>query len=158
MIDCKVRVHCRNNLVIIHWILGFSQAQLSQLLRDDSFLEVSNLSTLTFAQARFETVAFHSAVVAAVFLAEPAEERALADEACLQNFLVGCFQHFFLSWLGLVAPTSTSYWYKIWSHLHRKMQWASRLSLLCFFPALVIVRAKRYWLRSGFEGLSASQV
>src|SRR6266436_7452365 len=88
MIECKIRVHCRNNLVIIHRILGFSQAQLSQLLRDDSFLEVSNLSTLTFAQARFETVAFHSAVVAAVLLTEPAEERPLADETCLQNFLV----------------------------------------------------------------------
>src|SRR2546430_16831664 len=119
MIDCKVRVHCRNNLVIIHWILGFSQAQLSQLLRNDSFLEVSNLSALTFAQARFETGAFHSAVVAAIFLAEPAEERALADEACLQNFLRGYFPHFFLYWFGLVAPLSTAYLDEIWSHLHR---------------------------------------
>src|SRR5260370_2833934 len=30
------------------------------------------------------------------------------------------FQHIFLPWLRLVAPMSTSNWYKIWSHLHRK--------------------------------------
>src|SRR5438309_4398203 len=66
-----------------------------------SFLEIPGLSALPFAQPRFETVALHPAVGAAVFFAEPSEECALADEACLENFLVGCFQRFFLAGWGL---------------------------------------------------------
>jgi len=100
VIESEVRIHCWNNLVIVHRILGFGQSQFSELLRDDSFLEVSSLSALTFPIAGLEPVAFHSAVGAAVFFAEPAEERALADEACLENFLVGCFQRFFLAGWG----------------------------------------------------------
>src|SRR5438445_11290984 len=36
--------------------------------------------------------------------------------------------------LWFVAPTSTSYWHKIWSHLCRKMYGLGGLSLPCFFP------------------------
>ena len=96
VIESKVGVHCRNYLVVVHRILSLSESQFSELLRDDSFLEISSFSALPFAQPGFETVAFHPAVGAAVFFTEPAEEGALADEACLENFLVGCFQRFFL--------------------------------------------------------------
>src|SRR6266568_1053992 len=54
--------------------------------------------------------------------------------------------------LWFVAPMSTSYWYKIWSHLHRKKQWPFGLSLPCFFPALVTVRAKAILVELGFRG------
>ena len=79
MIESKVSVHRRNNLVIVHRILSFSESKFSELLGDDSFLELSNLPTLAFAEAGFETVAFLPAVGAAVFFAEPSEECAFAD-------------------------------------------------------------------------------
>src|SRR5207245_9556782 len=71
------------------------------LFQATPFFESSRLSALTFPIPGLEPVAFHSAVGAAVFFAEPSEECALADEACLENFLVGCFQRFFLAGWGL---------------------------------------------------------
>ena len=79
MVQSEIRVHGRNNLMIVHRILSFSESKFSELLGDDSFLEVSNLPTLAFAEAGFETVALHPAVGAAVFFAEPSEECAFAD-------------------------------------------------------------------------------
>src|SRR5438309_968187 len=32
VIETKVRVHCRNNLMVVHWILSFSESQFSELL------------------------------------------------------------------------------------------------------------------------------
>src|SRR5690349_14865033 len=44
------------------------------------------------------------------------------------------------SWF--VAPKTASFWYKIWSHLHRKKRPSCGLSLLCIFTVEATVRAK----------------
>ena len=83
MVEREVCIHCRGNLVIVHWILGLGQAELDELLRDDPLTKLSYLSALSFSQPGFEPVAFHPTVGAAVFFAKPAEKLAFTNEACL---------------------------------------------------------------------------
>src|SRR5207249_9771994 len=85
VIQREVRIHRRNNLMIVHRILSLGQAELHQLLGDDSLTKFARLPTLPLAQPSFETIALHSAVGATVFLAEPSEKLAVTDEACPQR-------------------------------------------------------------------------
>src|SRR5205809_3565529 len=160
VVQCEVRIHRRNNLVIVHRILSLGQAELDQLLGYDSLTKFARLPTLPLAQPSFETIAFHSAVGAAVFLAEPSEKLAVADEACPQYLLVSCFQGLVPCFSVVpVPPTIPICWYKIQLHRHRNNQTSTGLSLPSSSTGLCrIVRAKATPVRQRLQGLSASQV
>jgi hypothetical protein len=53
MVEGKVRIHRWRNFVIVHWILCLGQAELDQLLRDDSLAKFSSLPALPFSQPGF---------------------------------------------------------------------------------------------------------
>src|SRR5881398_129230 len=54
VVQCEVRIHRRNNLVIVHRILSLGQAELHQLLGYDSLTKFARLPTLPLAQPSFE--------------------------------------------------------------------------------------------------------
>src|SRR5438094_4915223 len=99
--------------VIGQRILILGHAELHLLLGYDSLTKFARLPTLPLAQPSFETVALHSAVGATVFLAEPSEKLAVADEACPQDLLVSCFQGLVPCFSVVpVPPTIPICWYK----------------------------------------------
>ena len=78
--------------MVVHWIGTIGEAELSQLLAQETFFSFDNLSAFSLSQPVLYPSALYSAVFAAVFLGEPAEKLALADETRLEYFRVGLCQ------------------------------------------------------------------
>ena len=49
MVEAHIGVHCRDEFVVVHWILRVAEAEFAKLLADGSFAEVENLPAFPLA-------------------------------------------------------------------------------------------------------------
>jgi hypothetical protein len=92
LVEGWVGVEGWNGLVVVHRIGMVREAPFAKLLGDQTFTAFQDLAALSLAVAVFDPASFYAAVAAAVFLREPSEELAAADDASLENLRVSFSQ------------------------------------------------------------------
>lgn len=58
VVESKVRIHCGDNLMVVHWILSLGQTKLDELLGNRALSKVPDFPTLSFSQPSLESGSF----------------------------------------------------------------------------------------------------